>query len=329
MAPSTNTLKAHSARLHMSTRTFRITLAAFAILLVSLLAGRNHLRAYWWATRLASATDVKAQGYYLACLAGLGDAAAAPVASLARHSRPDVRLLSIYALQKMLLETAVPELARLLEDADVSIRDAAATALVFTESKMAIDVLIDSAASDNAILAATAVAALGRASTPDAIRAVRTVARAHDSPIVRAQALEALFDSLMTDPLDAPTSRKEEWTLSIDALTAALADEATFSDLLSLERQQAAAERFVATRTTTQRADNGAGFRRSVAEVAATYLSELSDQGVQPGLIVDPAERDKLIQRCMSELGKRRSAEVSNAELDKSLNAHPASAPAE
>lgn len=313
----------------MSTRTYRIILAAILVMFALLLAGRNHLRAYWWATRLASSTDVKAQGYYLACLAGLGDSASGPVASLARHSRPDVRLLSIYALQKMPLETAVPELARLLMDTDVSIRDAAATALVFTESKYAIDVLIDSTASENPTLAASAVAALGRASTPDAIRAVRTVSREHDSPLVRAQALEAIFDALLTDPLDAPTSRKEEWALSIDALAAALADEATFTDLLSLERQRAAAEQFVATRTTTQRADKGAGFRRSVAEVAATYLSELSGQTVQPGFIADPAERDKLIQRCMSELAKRRSSDLSNSELSKSLDALPASAPAE
>lgn len=313
----------------MSTRTYRIILAAILVMFALLLAGRNHLRAYWWATRLASTTDVKAQGYYLACLAGLGDAAAGPVASLARHRRSDVRMLSIYALQKMPLETAVPELARLLDDPVESVRDAAATALVFTESKYAIDVLIGSTASANPTLAATAVAALGRASTPDAIRAVRTVSRVHASPLVRAQALEALIDSLQTDPLDAPTSRLEEWTLSIEALVTALADEAAFSEMLSLERQQAAAERFVATRTTTQRADKGAGFRRSVAEVAATYLSELSGQTVQPGFIADPAERDKLIQRCLSELAKRRSADVSNSELSKSLNPYPASAPAE
>lgn len=313
----------------MSTRTYRIILAAILVMFALLLAGRNHLRAYWWATRLASSTDVRAQGYYLACLAGLGDAAAGPVASLARHSRPDVRLLSIYALQKMPLETAVPELARLLVDPDVSIRDAAATALVFTESKYAIDLLIDSAASDDPILAATSVAALGRVSEVEAIRAVRIVVGLHDSPMVRAQALEALKDSLLTDPPNAPTSQQEERVRSVKTMTLALADEATFSEMLSLERQRAAAERFVATRTTTQRADKGAGFRRSVAEVAATYLSELSGQTVQPGFIADPAERDKLIQRCLSELAKRRSADVSNSELSKSLDALPASAPAE
>ncbi|MBI5763722.1 MAG: HEAT repeat domain-containing protein [Planctomycetes bacterium] len=313
----------------MSTRTFRIILIAFVVLFVFLLAGRNHLRAYWWATRLTSTTDLKAQGYYLACLAGVGDAAKRPIASLARHSRPEVRLLSIYALQKLPLETAVPELARLLVDTDVSIRDAAATALVFTESNYAIDVLVASATSDNPILASTAVAALGRTSTSEAMRAVRSVARVHDSPMVRAQALEALIDSLLTDPLDAPTSRQDERALSIETLIAALADEATFSELLSLERQRAAAERFVATRATSQRSDKEAGFRRSVAEVAALYLSDLSGQTVRPVPILDPSERDKLIQRCSVELAKRRTADASNAEMYKSLTTAPASGPAE
>ncbi|MEK6644154.1 MAG: HEAT repeat domain-containing protein [Planctomycetota bacterium] len=292
----------------MSQRAFRICLVALVAMFVVLLIERNRIRSHWWAWRLQGATDLATQGYYLASLAGVGDEAFGAVSRLARSDRSDVRGFAVYALQKMPPESAFAELGRLLTDTELDVREAAATALVFAENESATQTLIRAVGSVNADEAAAAVAALGRINSESALSAICHAARSHGSALVRAQALEAITDQLITSVEASATSRPSSGCSMIDTLIDALPDEAIFRGLLSLERQKRSAAQFLGRLTATNPSEELLPTERAVGTIAAAFLTEITGEAVNGPCPVDVILRQRLWKHCILGLAGRRDA---------------------
>lgn len=292
----------------MSQRAFRICLVALVAMFVLVLIERNRIRSHWWAWRLQYATDLATQGYFLASLAGVGDAAFGAVSHLARSDRSDVRGFAVYALQKMPPESASTELGRLLTDTELDVREAAATALVFAEHESATQTLIRAAGSVNADEAAAAIAGLGRINSESALSAICHAARSHESPFVRAQSLEALTDQLLSTVDDTATSRPSSGCSMIDTLIDALPDDARFQGQLSLERQKRSAALFLASRTATKPAEDLLPTERAVGTIAGACLTEITGDAVHGPCPVDELLRQRIRKKCVMGLAGRRDA---------------------
>ncbi len=292
----------------MSQRAFRICLVALVAMFALVLIERNQIRSHWWAWRLQGATDLATQGYYLASLAGVGDAAFGAVSHLARSDRSDVRGFAVYALQKMPPESASVELGRLLTDTELDVREAAATALVFAEHDSTTQMLIHAAGSVNADEAAAAVAALGRINSESSLSAICYAARSHRSALVRAQALEAITDQLITSVEAPPTSRPSSGCPMIYTLIDALPDDARFQGLLSLERQKRSAAQFLGSRIATKPVEDQLPADRAVGTIAAAFLTEISGEAVNGPCPVDPILRQRLWNNCFLGLVGRKDA---------------------
>jgi hypothetical protein len=267
----------------MSRGAFRISICILVVLFGAAILYRNPIRAHYWAARLADSGDISTQGYYLACLANLGESAHGAAQRLARHPQAHVRSLAVFVLQRLPPESCIDDLASLLADADEAVRESAATALGFKGSPQAVRVLCSAARSDDGNRAAAAAAALGRVESPAAVDALCEAAKTHRVALVRAQALEALTDAILsgdsgqgvsTKAHAAPTSRPQCDPLAI--LVNALSDGGTFSGVLSLERQRRGAERFAGASTRPAPAE-----ARRVREAAAAFLSTLTGRPVE------------------------------------------------
>lgn len=250
---------------------------------------RNRIRAYWWSSCLVRTDDLGARGYYLASLAAVGDKAAGAIERLSRNEDPEVRALAIYPLKSLPAEAAMETLHRLLNDSDRDVRESAAVALVFMSSAGARAVLRETAASEEPG-AAEAVSALGRSQDAADLEALCQALARHPSPAVRAQAAESLAARLMEETVRGESEAPAVAPHGCDAFLAlvqSLADDATFSGLLSLEREIAAAAGFAQRQGRSAfAADRAPGPapppRRTVADVAAKGLSSLTGRALVP-----------------------------------------------
>jgi HEAT repeat protein len=278
----------------------------------------NNLRAHWWATRLAAAEDLKSRAYYVASLTAVGDAACGAIHRLAKDPRPEVRSLAIPAMIRLSEKSRLIELSGLLADADADVRESAATALAFMGADAATRLLIEHAESPQGSSAAACVAALGRLSSPDALAAVCKAAASHADPFVRAQAVESLAAcatiASLGDQDGAPPFRSSSDPILV--LVSALGDRAIFTGHLALERQIATVSTAMSSKAAPSR-EKIAKFRlestpppapaapRTVAEIAASWLSSLTGRQIAPADLGDsgPAE---LADQCRRWIAERR-----------------------
>lgn len=275
-----------------------ILVALFSLVVVE----RRQIRARWWAWRLSYTDDADARGYYLACLAATGAPAAGAVNSLAGDERADVRAMAVFALQRLPGGEGIQTLARLLRDQDVSVREAAASALIFMERDEATTALFDTLSQPEEPPAAAAAAALGRSGDAPACEGLQRAAREHSSPLVRAQCLESLAGRLR----DSISTRDATSRPAIDAcdplasLVAALADRASFAGPLALERQVAAASARVGASP-----PNLAGANRCIASFAASLLRELTGGPPDDRIPTDESGRAALLAECRRSMAAR------------------------
>lgn len=285
----------------------RWLLPALVLLLPCLIVihQRNRIRAYWWASCLVRTDDLGARGYYLASLAAVGDKAAGAIKRLSRHEDPTVRALAIFPIKSLSQEVALRALRRLLNDSDMDVRESAAVALVFMSSTGAWSVLRETAVSQERG-AAAAVGALGRSQAPSDLEALCQALSRHRSPAVRAQAAESLAARLLEEELPAEPEDLVASPHGCDpflTLVRSLGDDATFWGSLSLEREIAAAARFVG-RQGRIALSVGGGFgsaptpRRSVADIAAKGLSSLTARVVTPQTDQSAAQQAVFADRC-------------------------------
>jgi hypothetical protein len=281
---------------------------------------RNNLRAHWWATRLAAAEDLQSRAYYVASLTAVGDAACGAIHRLAKDPRPEVRSLAIPAMIRLSEKSRLAELDGLLGDADADVRESAATALAFMDADGAARLLIEHAESPQPPAAAACVAALGRLSSPEALAALCKTAASHSDPLVRAQAVESLVACVTIAALGEPgeVSPFRSSRDPILVLVLALGDQAIFTGHLALERQIATVSTAVSSKAPPSR-DKIARFHqdsppllapaapRSVAEIAAHWLSSLTGRQITPADLgsAGPAE---LADQCRRWIAERHQA---------------------
>ena len=266
---------------------------------------RNRIRAYWWASRLVQTEDLGARGYYLASLAAVGEMATGAIERLSRNEDPEVRVLAIFPLKSLPQEDALPVLRRLLDDSDMDVRESAAVALAFMSSPGARAVLRETAVSQ-AKGAATAAGALGRSQDPSDMETLCQVLAQHPSPAVRAQAAESIAALLLgeDDPGEAEAAAAmPDGCDPFLALVHGLADGAMFAGSLSLEREVAAAARFVRRQGRRVEGvgsaqDSASAARRRVADVAAKGLSSLTGRVVTPLAEQSAAQQAVFADRC-------------------------------
>jgi hypothetical protein len=297
--------------------------AAVIVVLLCLFAlamyQRNSIRAYWWASRLVDAEDLRSRAYYIAALAAVGDSAAGAIHRLAHDARPEVRALAIPSLARLSERFKLAELSSLLADADVEVRDSAATALAFTGGDAATRILIDRAQSDQSRAAASAVAALARLSSPQVLTTLCNVVASHPDPYVRAQAVESLAACAVPEATDerSRTSRSQAACDPVLVLVSSLEDQALFDGQLALEEQIAAVTTAVSPsalppsdKTTRLHLDTPVPSRsvaqRTVADVAAHWLSMLTGRQVRAGLGRTPNQQAELAGQCRRWMAQRR-----------------------
>ena len=264
-APSTN-------------RRFIIILSIMALAFLAVLLYRNRLRCEWWAHQLASATSVDDQSYYVSCLLACGDDALPAIRRLARDPKPETRSLALLLLGRRNIESVVDDIVPLLQDTDRDIRESAGMTLVFSASPAAIARLCDTAASPNEAVACAALASLGRTSDPRALACLCDALTRRPQPLVRAQAAEALAESLDPAPgAERPGGIPTSPCDPVATLVHALADTGVFTGVLATERQINQVAAHVATQS-TQPVSMPSDLRRvrTVASVAAAGLSRVT-----------------------------------------------------
>lgn len=292
-----------------------VVLAVFVALFLLTIWQRNRIRAYWWAARLEKAEDLTARTYYLSCLVSVGDSAKGAICRLARSENSEVRALAIPAMARLSEPVRFAELDRLLADSDAEVRQSAALALAFAGSEAATNVLARRAMGrDSAEGTMTAAAALSRLSSPAALAVLCKVAREHPNAAVRAQAVESIGAWLVSETGrdSAATSRPASDGEPFGVLVALLADRGDFAGALSLEREIASAERaakgpdgvplpkgaHVAGPREPASLSASATGHRTVADVAAHWLSLLSLEAVEPRTRRSSSEQAELADRC-------------------------------
>ena len=135
----------------------------------------------------------------------------------------------------------------------------------------------------------------------------------HERPTVRAQAVESLAESLFAVG-DLATGHAagegpDEQAEPVSALVGALDDTALFEGELTTERQVAAAAGFVASSTTLPvDFDGQKPSGRSVADVAAGALRELSGEAVVTVMELSRSEQAKLADALRGPIEARRRA---------------------
>jgi len=294
----------------VSRRSFRICIGILLTLFCTVILFRNTIRAHYWATRLAASEDIASQGYYLACLASLSETAHGAVQRLAHDPRPNVRALAVYALQRLQPNSGINGLNTLLADADDAVRESAATALVFNGRPEAVSALCEAARSDDAKTAAAAVSALGRIEATPALRTLCATVRSHSDAYVRAQAVEALMDVILTGdgrwanafPTPGAATQPEQSCDPLDILVNALGDSGTFSGLPSLERQKHGAERFAGASSRPSAAGT-----RTVREFAAACLSTLTGKPVDSSGPWSEERKRATVEQCRQWIATRNS----------------------
>lgn len=289
-----------------SNRAFRLCIVSLIVLFGIIVWQRDRVRAYWQARRLIATSDLGARGNHLAGLITLGPKAIGAIRMLAHDESPDVRSLAVYALQSLKGGEGISDLKGLAADADQSVREAAVTGLALMQRPEATTALCELADSSNDDVACAAAANLNRLNASRAHQLLCRLAQSHSSPLVRAQAIESLID-LQSE--SQASSRDCDLCL---ILADALADRATFSGALALERQRTAAEEFAAhlseRRPTTLPSNitppSAETFFRSVAappskprtvaQYAASCLSILTGQSLN----WEALPRDAVVEKC-------------------------------
>lgn len=168
-----------------------------SVLLVTVVE-RNVIRAWWWAYRLSSATELPNQAYYVGSLAAVGEDAAGPTRWLAGRDEAALRSMAVTIFARLPESSSVPALARVVEaDPDLDNQESAALTLAFMDSPVAVAAL-DRLAGMPRPFAAAATAALGRSSGRAARARLCDLLLTHTLPLVRAQAAESLADSVIS-----------------------------------------------------------------------------------------------------------------------------------
>lgn len=300
---------------HSRSRWPTVVLALFVVLFLLTIWQRDRIRAHWWAARLEKAETLSDRTYYLSCLVSVGDSAKGAVRRLARSENPEVRALAIPAMARLPEPLRLAELDRLLADPDAEVRQSAALALAFAGGESAIDIIARRATErDSSAAAATAAAALSRVSSPAALAVLCKVAREYPDAAVRAQAVESIGAWLVSETGrdSAATSRPAGDGEPFGVLVALLADRGEFDGALSLEREIAGAERaakgpggvplpkgaLVAGPREPASLPASATGHRTVADVAAHWLSLLSLEAVEPRARRSSSEQAELADRC-------------------------------
>jgi len=292
-----------------------VLLAVFIVLFLLTIWQRNRIRAHWWAARLEKAETLSNRTYYLSCLLSVGDSAKGAIRRLARSENPEARALAIPAMARLPEPVRLAELDRLLADPDAEIRQSAALALAFTGGEAVTDILARRATGrDSSAAAATAAAALSRIASPVALAILCKTAREHPDAAVRAQAVESVGAWLMAETGKAPSAASQPAgdVEPFAVLVSLLADRGEFDGPLSLEREIARAQRAVespgglphpkaATFTTPHEPSSPpapTAARRTVADIAAHWLTLLSLEAVDPAPERSASEQAELADRC-------------------------------
>lgn len=283
-------------------RGFPITLGVMVILFVAAMLGRNHIRAHWWAYRLAGADDLSSQSYYLGALSAVGSSAQGAVERLAEDDAPHVRAMAVVILESSAQTGSVRILGRLLNDTNVDVRESAALALGFMQTEDARAVL-RRAIEEGSAGAAAAVHAHGRTGGATARDLICDALAFHASPAVRAQAVETLADMITMEAADPARSGergrgvRDPWL----ALVGALADDGTFDGPLAIEREVAGARAFAAAAQAlgpAPPAGTPAEGPRTVGHLAAKQLSALSGDTLEPVTELSPRRQADLADQC-------------------------------
>jgi hypothetical protein len=297
-----------------------VLLALFIVLFLLTIWQRDRIRAHWWAARLETAEALSDRTYYLSCLVSVGDSAKGAIRRLARSESPETRALAIPAMARLPERVRLAELDRLLADPDAEIRQSAALALAFTGGEVATDILARRATGrDSSAAAATAAAALSRIASPAALAILCRTAREHPDAAVRAQAVESVGAWLMAETGKAPSAASQPvaWQPAGEVepfavLVLLLADRGEFDGPLSLEREIARAQRAaegpgglphpkaaaLATPHEPSSSPAPTAARRTIADVAAHWLSLLSLETVDPAPRRSASEQAELADRC-------------------------------
>lgn len=184
-----------SENLIIRKRTFA-TIAAIAAMLIAfacVVAGRQHLRAWWWARALATATEPGAMARYAGRLAAEGDAAMGAIGGLLDHSRQDVRMFAVLCAANIGSPAAIDALVRAMGDADAEVRLTAGTQIGIRFGSPARERLQWLAAARPRDRAMAAVVALERSTDPAATADLCAIAGAATiDTTVRAQAADSL-----------------------------------------------------------------------------------------------------------------------------------------
>ncbi len=285
-----------------ASRWFPIALGAMVVLFIAVMLGRNHIRAHWWAYRLAAAEDASSQAYYLGAISSVGQSAQGAIDRLAKKDAPHLRAMAVVVLEASKGSWSIQILGRLLNDTDVDVRESAALAIGFMRTEPARAVL-RKAIESNVDGAAAAVHALGRADGATARDLLCEVLTTHPSPAVRAQAVETLADTIRMEAAE-PTKHDARDAGSCDpwlALAGLLADNDVFDGSLAIEREIAAAMAFAsagrpldAATTSISLAKN----RRTVGQIAAKQLSALSGEVIVPVVELAAGQQAEFAGRC-------------------------------
>ncbi|MCG8406686.1 MAG: HEAT repeat domain-containing protein [Phycisphaerales bacterium] len=269
-------------------RWFTIALVLLLISFSLVIIERNRIRAHWWAHQLARTEDLNEQGYYLNSIIAVGEEAAGAIQTLIHHDDSNVRALAVVALQSLPERTASHGLVLLLSDENVDVRESAALAIAFMQSRKAATYLYLTTQSDQAGPASASVMALSRLRSKISLKGLCQALEEHPSPIVRAQAAESLAEWVEGAPeellVQEGNHSERQLRDPFQALSRALRDQATFSGDLSLEREIRAAVTFARQQNLVHQDDaNTESVReRTVAEIAANTLSKLTGQTVRP-----------------------------------------------
>jgi hypothetical protein len=288
-----------------------VVILVLIVLFILVLAERRRILAHWWVWRLHATTSLAERSYYVTCLVSVGDAADGALGQLAADDRVDFRSLAIPASQGLSMTRRSLLLQRCMSDSDCDIRVSAATALAFTNSASALRLLMATAGSDKPDAVTAAVAGLARVDSTEAIDALCNAVH-HPNPWVRAQAVESFGQQIVTIPPHSSTSRPSVEATSCDpleALVGALVDHATFTGCLALERQIEAAASAVMVKKGVRVASPtnlSAETQRTVDQIAATTLRELTGHAVEPRDTLSPQEKEALVQQCRQWMTGRR-----------------------
>jgi HEAT repeat protein len=279
-----------------------------ALLVVGLSTQIGNLRAHWWAYRLGRAEDPAAQALCLGQIAALGNTAAGALNRIATSYRAELRRLAIPASQGLDRDERTRLLVGLVGDTDADIRLSAANALAFMDRGDALSSLLDLVGARQAGMVSAAAAGLARVPGTEAVDALCDAVREHEFAVVRAQAVESLVQHLKhATPGDATDGVANE--PFAEAFARALADDGRFGGQLALEREITDVSAAVAARTSTKSALRQASSRaaadRSVREVTADLLFDLTGRRFGPVSADDSAAVDSLAEQIEAALSRR------------------------